>query len=96
MFSSVESIADNKVLLDSMIKSDFEDPRWWRSGWVPFPDNGAGDYLCLDMTAEDGGTPGQVLQFYHDWENRPIRSPSMEAWLKELVSSMESSAVKWV
>jgi cell wall assembly regulator SMI1 len=94
MFSSLEDIAHHKELLDDLIGSDFEDPRWWRRSWVPFLENGAGDHLCVDLAAEDGGTPGQVLMFYHDWERRPVRSPSLEAWLADLVASMESGSLR--
>jgi cell wall assembly regulator SMI1 len=51
LFSSLEDISRTKELMDGMIGYDFEDPRWWRCGWVPFLDNGAGDHLCLDLTA---------------------------------------------
>jgi hypothetical protein len=27
--------------------------------------------------------------FYHDYERRPLRAMSMEAWLEELVKAME-------
>lgn len=94
MFSSLEDIARQKDLMDGMIGVDFEDPRWWRRGWVPFLENGAGDHLCVDLAAENGGTPGQVLMFYHDWERRPIRSPSLESWLADLVSSMENGSLQ--
>ena len=94
MFSSLEDIAHHKELLDDLIGSDFEDPRWWRRSWVPFLENGAGDHLCVDLAAEDGGTPGQVLMCYHDWERRPVRSPSLEAWLADLVASMESGSLR--
>jgi cell wall assembly regulator SMI1 len=93
MFSSLEDIARQKELLDDLIGSDFDDPRWWRS-WVPFLENGAGDHLCLDLAAEDGGIPGQMLMFYHDWGHRPIRFPSLEAWLADLVESMANGTLK--
>jgi cell wall assembly regulator SMI1 len=96
MFSSLEDIAGGKELLDGMIGSDFEDPRWWRRGWVPFLAHGGGDHLCLDLPAEDGGTPGQVLTFYHDDSRRPVRCLSLEAWLEDLVVSMESRTLKVV
>ena len=35
-FSTLEEVASTKQELDSMIGSDFEDPRYWRRGWVPF------------------------------------------------------------
>jgi cell wall assembly regulator SMI1 len=94
MFSSLEDVARQKELMDGMIGSDFENPQWWRRSWVPFLENGAGDHLCVDTAAEDGGTSGQVLMFYHDWEHRPIRSPSLEAWLSGLVESMESGTLQ--
>ena len=94
MFSSLESIAENKETMDGMIESDFDDPKWWRRSWVPFLDNGGGDHLCIDLSAEDGGTPGQILSFYHDWENRPIQFPSAEAWLANIVQSMEDGSLK--
>lgn len=92
-FSSLEEIADTKEMLDGMIGSDFEDPRWWRRGWVPFLANGGGDHLCLDLTAEDGGAPGQLVTFWHDWDNRSIKYPSFEAWLEQLVDSMENGTL---
>jgi cell wall assembly regulator SMI1 len=94
MFSPLEGIVGVKELMDAMIGADFEDPRWWRRSWVPFLENGAGDHLCVDLAAEDGGTPGQVRMFYHDWESRPIRSPSLEAWLADLVTSMENGSLE--
>lgn len=94
MFSSLQNIAHSKELLDDMIGSEFEDPKWWRRDWVPFLANGAGDHLCLDLTAEDGGTPGQLLTFYHDWESRPIQFPGLEAWLAALVESMENGSLR--
>ena len=76
-----------------MIGFDFEDPKWWRRGWVPFLSNG-GDHLCLDLIAEDGGSPGQILTFYHDWENRAVEYPNLQAWLTELVESMENGTLE--
>lgn len=94
MFSRLEDLSDSKETLDGMIGSDFEDPKWWRRGWVPFLSNGGGDHLCLDLTAEDGGAPGQLLIFYHDWEKRAVEYPSLEAWLSELVESMENGTLE--
>ena len=94
MFSRLEDLADSKDTLDGMIGSDFEDPKWWRRGWVPFLSNGGGDHLCVDLQAEDGGAPGQLLTFYHDWEKRAVEYPSLHAWLAELVESMEKGTLK--
>lgn len=90
MFSSLAAIEEAKALLDGMIGSDFDDPRWWRQGWIPFLENYGGDHLCLDLTAENGGRSGQIIMFWHDWENRPIQFPDLESWLLQLVDEMES------
>jgi cell wall assembly regulator SMI1 len=92
--SSLEEISISKEELDEMIGADFEDPSWWRSSWVPFLFNGGGDHLCLDLTAEDGGTPGQIISFYHDYEARPIEFPSLEDWLLDLVKSIEDETLE--
>jgi cell wall assembly regulator SMI1 len=93
-FSTLEEIASTKEELDSMIGSDFEDPRYWRRGWVPFLHNGAGSHLCLDLAAEDGGQVGQLVAFWKRDQDRPVEHRSLEAWLAALVASMESGALQ--
>jgi len=92
MFLSLEAVAEIKDLLDSMIGSDFEDPRYWRRGWVPFLHNGGGSYLCLDSTAEDGGVPGQLIAFWKADHDRPVEYPSLEAWLEAVAAFIEAHA----
>ena len=94
MFSRLEDLSDSKETLDGMIGFDFEDPKWWRRGWIPFLSNGGGDHLCVDLSAEDGGAPGQLLTFYHDWEKRAVEHPNLQAWLTELVESMENGTLE--
>ncbi|MEW6279367.1 MAG: SMI1/KNR4 family protein [Candidatus Eremiobacterota bacterium] len=62
---------------------------WWNPLWVPFLENGAGDYLCLDLDGSFGGVQGQVLEFWHDEEWRDVRYPSLDAWLEVFVVSLE-------
>ncbi len=94
MFSSLEDIAATKDMLDGMIGYDFDDPQWWRRGWVPFLSNGGGDHLCLDVAAEDRGSPGQLIAFWHDWEDRSVEYPNLTAWLTDLVKSMENGTIE--
>jgi cell wall assembly regulator SMI1 len=95
-FSALEDITDTKELLDDLIGSDFDDPKYWRRGWVPFLHNGGGSYLCLDLAAEDGGTRGQLVGFWKADADRPIEFASLEAWLEQLVSSMEDGSLELV
>lgn len=93
-FCSIEEVASIKQMLDDMIESDFDDPRYWRRGWVPFLHNGGGSYLCLDLVAEDGGQPGQLIGFWKRDADRPVEFPNIEAWLADLVASMEKGTLK--
>jgi cell wall assembly regulator SMI1 len=95
-FEPLDEAARTKALLDGMIGFDFEDPKWWRRGWIPFLHNGGGDFMCLDLAAEDGGTPGHLLTFWHDDPRRAVRADSMTAWLTDLVESMEGGTLRTV
>jgi cell wall assembly regulator SMI1 len=95
-FSTLEEVRSTKAELDSMIGFDFDDPAYWRRGWVPFLHNGAGSHLCLDMAGEDGGQPGQLVGFWKRDEDRPVEFPSVEAWLADLVASMEDGSLELV
>jgi cell wall assembly regulator SMI1 len=89
-FSTLEDVAGTKYELDGMIGSDFDDPSYWRQGWIPFLHNGGGSYLCLDLAAVDGGHPGQLIGFWKADPDRPIEFPSLEEWLTHLVTKMEN------
>jgi len=95
-FCTLAEVARTKDMLDGMIGSDFDDPRYWRRGWVPFLHNGGGSYLCLDLAAEDGGQVGRLVGFWKRDEDRPVEHPSVEAWLADLVESMESGELDLV
>ena len=94
MFASLEDVTDTKDTLDGMIGYDFEDPAWWRAGWVPFLGNGGGSHLCVDMRAEDGGQPGQLIEFWKADADRPIAYPDFAAWLRQLVDAMEGGTLE--
>ena len=92
----LHEIANTKDMLDGMIGYDFDDPQYWRRGWVPFLHNGSGSYLCLDLAAEDGGQSGQLLGFWKRDKDRPVEFPSVEVWIADLIDSMEAGELKLV
>jgi cell wall assembly regulator SMI1 len=96
MFSPLESVASTKELCDGMIGADFDTPEWWRREWVPFLENGGGDHQVVDLLGIDGGRRGQVVTFWHDDSDRPIRATSLEAWLRDLVEEMENGTLEVV
>lgn len=87
-FMSLDEIRNAKEVLDGMIGFDFDDPKHWRRGWVPFLHNGGGSHLCIDVTAEDGGHPGQLVEFWKADSDRPIAFASVSKWLDALWLSM--------
>jgi hypothetical protein len=46
------------------------------------------------VAAEDGGQLGQIIAFWNADEDRDIEFPSVEAWLADLVESMESGELE--
>ncbi len=81
-------IARTKELMDSLIGADFE-PGWWQRSWVPFLHNGGGDHLCIDTAGTGSGSPGQLVEFWHDAPHRPVVAPSLESWLHNFIQSLE-------
>ncbi len=77
-------------MLDGMIGYDFDDPKYWRRGWVPFLHNGGGSYLCLDLLAEDGGDPGQLIAFWKQDSDRPIEYPDLRAWIQAVIQEQST------
>jgi cell wall assembly regulator SMI1 len=94
MFIPLSASASTKKLLDGMIGADFDDPAWWRQGWVPFTESFGGDYYCLDLEAKDGGTRGQIIDFWHDEATRNVLAPSLVDWFRDLVTTMEEGRLE--
>ncbi len=79
---SAEQIAAAKQALDG---SGGDPAQGWQPAWIPFLDNDAGDYLCLDA-----GQPGApVRAFWLGKAEHPVVAPSLEAWLNDVVAAME-------
>jgi len=94
MFVPLSNSASKKEMLDGMMGSDFDDPAWWRPGWVPFTESFGGDHYCVDIAAEGGGTPGQIIDFWHDAATRKVLAPSLADWFRQLVVAMEEGRLE--
>ncbi|MEW4452000.1 SMI1/KNR4 family protein [Bremerella sp. JC817] len=93
-FMTFDEVCETKAELDGMIGSDFEDPRYWRRGWIPFLHNGGGSYLCVDTEAVDGGMAGQLIAFWKSDSDRPIEHLSIREWASKLLQSMQNGTLK--
>ncbi|WP_188825493.1 SMI1/KNR4 family protein [Brucella endophytica] len=65
-------------------------PTWWWPGWIPFMENGGGDYLCIDMDPAPGGTLGQVVAYYHDETFRIRRAGNIGHLFARIADGLES------
>ncbi len=59
-------------------------------GWIPLTHSGSGDHQCLDLAPAEGGTMGQVINFFHDDSTREALAPSFAAWLAAFADSLEA------
>lgn len=57
----------------------------WQRAWIPFLDDDAGDYTCLDTSQH--GNP--VRAFWLGQTDHPIVASSLGAWLEDFVSALE-------
>jgi len=39
---------------------------WWSTKWIPFAENGGGNYLCVDLSPAKGGVKGQIISHNHE------------------------------
>jgi cell wall assembly regulator SMI1 len=65
-------------------------PCWWSRGWLPFLANGGGDYACCDLDPAAGGTAGQVVRYFHDWEHRTLEARSADDLIRTVSEGLEA------
>lgn len=73
------SFLQEELDLEDDLELDIEEgikPFFWNSKWIPIAENGGGDYLCIDTDPSEEGVVGQVLYYWHDWENRSVEAKS--------------------
>lgn len=88
-FESFElmSLADStgeKAMMDKLAKDEAWEPSWWSPSWFPFAGDHAGQLLVVD------GGSGEVIEFMHDDEARPLVAPSLEAYFATVATRLEA------
>ncbi|RIR12430.1 SMI1/KNR4 family protein [Mycobacteroides abscessus] len=89
---SADHIIQTTEMMRVLGDGEFDHKDWWCHNWIPFLHNGGSDHLCVDLDgafADEGGIPGQIIDFCHDAEFRDILYPSFSAWLEMLIVSTE-------
>lgn len=69
-------------------------PGWFRAGWLPLTYDGAGDHACLDLDPAPHGVRGQIIEFWHDANDRDVVAPSFGVWLAKFAADLEAGAYK--
>ena len=82
-----EQCVANKEMLDGLARSESWDAAWWSFDWHPFAEDITGNHLVLDAKT------GEVIEFLHDDEARPLWGASLDAWLTSFVEKLESGAL---
>ena len=81
---SSEGCVQQKTMMDELARTENWEPSWWSSDWHPFAEDIAGGLLVLDAKT------GEVIEFLHDDEARPLHGSSLEDWLTKFVARLES------
>ncbi|WP_405674367.1 SMI1/KNR4 family protein [Streptomyces sp. NBC_01511] len=64
-----------------------------RPGWIPFAENGGGDFLAVDMDPAEGGRPGQVIRIGRNHDDGPVHvADSVTALLRAQLDALERGA----
>ncbi|MEB2266117.1 SMI1/KNR4 family protein [Priestia megaterium] len=74
------------------VKRDF----WWNPKWISIATNGFGDDICIDLDPDIGGNVGQIITFWHDWEERKVIAKSLEEWFEEVLVKLENGTYRLI
>lgn len=77
----------DKAMLDTLAQREQWPSSWWSTAWFPFASDGAGQVLALDATS------GEIIEFIHDDDARPLRAPSLAALLADTHHALEAGTL---
>lgn len=84
-------------LLDERLRQDLTisthgpvRPVWWDRLWIPFADDGNGNYCCLDLNPAAGGHVGQIIRVWNESHLRTVVAGSFRAWLDYFADELEA------
>lgn len=83
-FMTLPQVVETKKALDDVASFDqWERDSWWPN-WIPFLDNGGGDFLCFDLRGFKTGNSSQLLWFDHETHQHEVIHDNLEAFLADL------------
>ena len=68
---------------------------FWNVAWIPFADNGGGDYYCIDMAPGKGGKKGQVIFHSHESGQHVVLATSLRDYLSQLADNLDAGRLEY-
>lgn len=103
--SVIEVLKNHEYLDFEMAEGTFGDNRakagdgvkamWWNTKWLPIMENASGDHICIDFDPAPGGKIGQIIHYYHDWEDRRVIADDFGKWFEIAVTEHIALSEKW-
>lgn len=63
---------------------------WWNDKWIPLTYDGSGNHHCLDFAPTEKGKVGQIIEMWHDDDERPLAASSFREWLEDYAAGLEA------
>lgn len=63
---------------------------WWHEFWIPFAEDGGGNFLCIDMAPGPNGSLGQIIQVERDEGAFESKFKSFSEWLIDYRDGLNS------
>jgi cell wall assembly regulator SMI1 len=54
---------------------------WWNSRWFPIAATISGDLSCVDLDPDSGGLVGQIISWWHDFDDREVLAENLADFL---------------
>jgi cell wall assembly regulator SMI1 len=68
---------------------------YWNKRWIPFTENGCGDNIFIDLDPAESGSPGQVVDWWHEGGVSTFQSSNVREWLNEVVEQVKIGVYKF-
>lgn len=65
-------------------------PIWWCESWLPIAANGAGDFVCIDLSPTSQKR-GQILIHWHDSNTCDHLAPDFYTWLRRFADDLDNN-----
>jgi len=64
-------------------------PEWWNLNWLPVSADGAGNFVCIDLSPGEDGVVGQIINFEHATARRQVLANSFKDYISAYLDEIE-------